>query len=334
MASSGSRSKRLSVFAAGLICFLVGSHAFAELLGRGPVDPLLQSLIEPLHEQKIDVVAGETKDLPPTLRPRVALLSGMSVPPADYGHAPWIDDFVSGARGFVLGAQAQGTPAMTINEQQFLSIWNTTPREKRVFLSFNSADADAAHKTAKALNDAGYHTFVFLNEKSGTPKYSGAFTGRIFADAGHYIVLDTANARASRGVWLERAALTLLVRSATGGGPSPDGPTGTGHPGPDNPQAPGGAPANTSSFDQAAFRDGVLHTWVVTENPNTPGKLFIHRELIGNSLVDLLYYVKVQPDGSWVVYDPNGPGHWDSAASRLGSLTRPKGAHVGRCTCE
>jgi hypothetical protein len=71
----------------------------------------------------------------------------------------------------------------------------------------------------------------------------------------------------------------------------------------------------------------------VTQNPDVPGKIFIHREQSGGILEDLLFNVKVESDGSWTVYDPSGAGGVRSFGRRLGSIERPPRVVVGQCTC-
>jgi hypothetical protein len=147
----------------------------------------------------------------------------------------------------------------------------------------------------------------------------------MFSQAGHHIVLDTKNARKSHGVWLEAS----LARGDTDGRPDPprSGP-------PKKPSSPStGNPSGSRNgeFDKRAFTDGVTNRWVVTRNPEIPNKLFVHRSSSGGMLEDLLYNIKVESNGTWTVYEPGGGG---SFGTRVGSVRRPSGVSIGRCTCQ
>jgi hypothetical protein len=263
-----------------------------------------------------------------------------ATPPTDIMHAPWMNEFLSGATGFVAGAQTAEPGHAAKTKDKFLAEWQKAAASKRVFLSFTSADIKAAHAAAQALHARGYVTFVFLNPGKPKPRYDATFTGKMFLEAGHHIVLDTQNARKSRGVWLE-ATLAREITGGPGKSPGQGGPRGSlsrgqtrgdGPPNKSRGAARGGAVA--AGFDEQAFVDGVRNRWVVTENPATPGKLFVHREISGGMLVGLLYHVKIESDGSWTVYEPSGSRGAQSFGSRLGSIDRPPRVDIGSCNCQ
>jgi hypothetical protein len=289
-----------------------------------------------LDSQGIDVVGGDTANVRLGNRPRVAKLVGMptSKVRTEWNSAPWMKDFLSGATGFVGAIRTDGEGRTAKSTENFLAEWRAAIPEKRVFLSFTSADVEFAHATASALRARGYVTFVFLGPGDLGPKYDPEFVGKMFADAHHWLVLDTPNARRSRGVWLEAS----VAKGMGGSPPSPDPPSrGSGGKGPrDEPpgRSSGGEPSGEtfSKMDEAAFMRDVK-SGVVTRNPSTPGKLFVHRELRGGALVDATYLMKVEADGSWSVYRPQPTGAGLSYGEHLGRVKRPPKVNIGLCSC-
>jgi hypothetical protein len=306
-----------------LLALTADSATFARLLGdAGKLDPVLAELVAPMQARGIDVVAGDTSVVRLSKRPRIARLSGMPTnQPADITHVPWMDEFLRGKTGFVAGVKSADRGHAATTKDKFLAEWQKATVDRRVFLSFTSADVKAAHKAAQALRERGYVTFVFLNPGETTPRYDAVFVGSMFSQAGHHIVLDTGNARKSHGVLFE----ARLARGGT------DGP-GTGNSRPTKPKGPPGD--RKGAFDEEAFVRGVSNGWVVTENPAIPDKLFVHRAISGGMLVDLLYNIKVESDGSWTVYKPGQTYGSRSFGSRLGSVRRPTGVSIGSCNCQ
>ncbi len=294
---------------------LTGFPLSGKVIGRrSSLDPVLKALEIPLHDRGIDVVAGNTASFRLGSRPRVAPLSGMPTvnSPADWSSRPWMKDFRDGAAGLLAGAKSsRGRRAASADD--FLTAWRSTPRDKRVFISFTAKDISAAEEAADALAAKGYVAFVFIKSSSPKPAYDAALVGRIFSEAGHHYVIDTRNARESAGVWLE-ASLAKRFN-----GPDKSGNAGS---------RPPPKPRPASPSDSWAGRDTFLRNvekWVVTENPELPGRLFIHRSSTGLMLEDLLYTVKVSSNGSWVVYDADG--------TRLGKISSPPNVDVGSCSC-
>jgi hypothetical protein len=100
-----------------------------------------------------------------------------------------------------------------------------------------------------------------------------------------------------------------------------------------NQTVPEPSPSDVPGFDADAFTAGVRGTWVVTENEDYPGKLFVHRRQEGRSLVDLMYHVKVEANGEWSVYRPDAYQIRPSYGTFLARVARPAGVKIGPCSC-
>jgi len=308
--------RRISVVLIASLVFS-GYQLSGKVIGRhGNLDPVLKALETPLHKRGVDVVAGNTRSFKLGSRPRLAPLTGMPTanPPSDWNSRPWMKSFRDGAAGFVAGAKSGGgRRAASAND--FLTAWSRASRDRRVFISFTAKDVRAAEAAADALAAKGYVAFVFLKSSMPKPAYDTALVGRMFGEAGHRYVVDTRNARASAGVWLEAS-----MAKRFNGRESSSGSRGGNRPPP--------KPRPVTPSDSWAGRETFLRNinrWVVTENPEVPGRLFIHRRITGRMLVGLLYTVKVGSDGSWVVYSAEG--------SRLGKISRPPDVDIGSCAC-
>jgi hypothetical protein len=96
--------------------------------------------------------------------------------------------------------------------------------------------------------------------------------------------------------------------------------------------APAGA-ATSMNSEMEQFWRGVEGGWIVTENPSERGKLFVHRSKSANALVDLIYLVKVETNGSWTVYKPTRTSSGSDFGRRLGSGDAPRSVSVGLCGC-
>ena len=306
---------------------------------RSQLDPVLAELVKPLHNKGIDVVACNTSDVKQSSRPRIALLSGLIDDPGEIiKNKDWMKKFETGKTGIVAAVQTDKSGYTAENETSFLAEWENAEAEKRIFLSFTAADAKAAHAAAQALHEKGYVTFVFLNSGGHKPQYDAGFTGRMFSEATHHIVLDTRNARKSEGVLFEVSVLASTRTDESDTPPTnPDGSGPTGRNG--SPKKPTDGPTgganeeDSNDFDKKAFVNGIKKGWVVTENPEIPGKLFIHRKQSRGTLIDMLYTVKKESDGSWTVYEPSGSGGANSFGTRLGSIKRAPSVNIGSCTC-
>jgi hypothetical protein len=320
------RIAAVPVFVVALLALNIGG-ASGKLLGdKGQLDPVLKELVKPLHAKGIDVFAGDTAVKRPTKRPRIALLTGMpAAQPTDFEELEWMASFKSGATGCVLGAKTSEPGSAAQTEDEFVAKWQNADPGKRVFLSFTSKDVEWAEKAAQVLQAKGYVTFVYLKSGESTPRYDPKFVGEMFSQASHRIVLDTENARKSRGVWLEAEQARKFMVGA-GATASQTGPSGS-ETSADvvQPKEPIARKRSKGGFDEEAFTEGVRGGWVVTENPNTPKRLFIHRDSRGGTLNDLMYRVKVEADGSWTVFKSGG--------ARAGSIRDPPSVSIGSCNC-
>jgi hypothetical protein len=179
-----SRTRLLPVFIA--LAVLAQDFAFGRILGnRQSIDPLLSELVEPLHQNGIDVVTGEVAKVPLGNRPRVVLLSTVSMQkPEHYVNGEWMQDFLAGKAGVIAGAQSDIPRANLSSEDEFRIVWEQTPQSKRIFISFARADIKVAQQIKAVLESKGYAAFTFLNPQTGSPKYDASFSGRIFSQAG------------------------------------------------------------------------------------------------------------------------------------------------------
>jgi hypothetical protein len=198
-------ARAVCLFVAVAACALL---AFAtalprEIVHKGSVlDPLLAAVAKALDARGMDVGSGDTSHVPLEGRPRVALLSEMR---SDLGNnarrSDWEAQFESGSVGFIVAVET-ANPGAAKTEGEFRAEWDKAPKDRRVFLSYTSADSDKAEVVARVLHAEGYLTFTFLNE-AGKSRYPVEIAGEMFRGAGHRFVVDTSNARNSRGVQFE-----------------------------------------------------------------------------------------------------------------------------------
>jgi len=352
---------------------LVTATASGALVGDAKaLDPVLGTLVSSLHENGIDVVGGDTAALPLGQRPRVARLSGVPIPQDGTSppSAPWMRQFLEGAVGFVAAVKPALPPTTAPSTaDEFMARWNAAPREKRVFLSFTSADAHHAQLAANALREQGYVTFTFLNAGDSAPRYDAGTVGSVFANAGHHFVVDTPNARKSHGVWLESLTLARLPnppqspRGPSGSTPPqpPDRPPGSplppneplspdGRGPPSKPRSPSGESRPHSEIWEILDREqpttrpmpsvddlkrGIRENhWIVTRNPETPNKLFVHRTQDEHGFLrDPLYVIKVERNGAWSVHEPKPTVGGIGFGRRVGRTPPPAKVTIGRCGC-
>jgi hypothetical protein len=91
--------------------------------------------------------------------------------------------------------------------EEFKNKWEKARPSQRVFISFTKLDFEHAIAVKQALDDQGYTTFIFLDKANGSPIVTAKEAGYFFATAENHFLIDTKNARRSRGVWFERALL-------------------------------------------------------------------------------------------------------------------------------
>jgi LysM repeat protein len=84
-----------------------------------------------------------------------------------------------------------------------------------------------------------------------------------------------------------------------------------------------------------ALRKGLDEGWVVTRNPSTPNKIFVHRSMSGGTLTDLQYLIEESADGStWTVYRPRWTVSGGSEyGQRVGVISKPTNISIGNCNC-
>lgn len=279
------------------------------------LDPFFGGLIPHLPAD-IDVVAGEASEhaFPESgpSRPRVAFLQGMPVNPNLGIQADWMESFHAGMTGLVGAVKPEGRkmdPARKgPSSEAFFQAWKDAPPAKRIFLSFTSADVEHAENVAKALEKAGYVTFVFLKRGDASPPYDPDFVGQKFAEAGLHLVLDSPAARRSIGVALEARQAKDIEKYRMEAG----------------------------SLEMGDFRrqvDLAKEDWTLTENPGRPGRLYFHRTLRDGKLDDLAYLVAVGKDGSWSVHRAASSPDGYALGDRIGRLDRPPAVPIGLCPC-
>jgi hypothetical protein len=311
----------------GALTVGITTSSLAALRGeRNKLHPLLGEILDPLHKKGIDVVGGDTSEVPLGRRPRVAELAGMPTLDAnvDWDSVPWMKDFRSGTAGFVAAAKTDTRAPGPLPKDEFLARWQQVAQDRRIFLSFTSKDLQLAHATEGVLREHGYVTFMFLRSGDEGPRYDATLVGKLFTEAEHHFVIDTRNARRSPGVFMEASFAKHMGGGGNGGGRPEPGP-------PARPSSPGGKEWAGPAMEK--FVKGVQGRWVVTENPDHPGKLFVHRKSEGGFLVDPMYLMKVGPDGSWTVYEPNPTGGGLSYGRRLGRMKEPPSVEIGPCGC-
>ncbi|HEX7185054.1 MAG TPA: hypothetical protein VF756_24715 [Thermoanaerobaculia bacterium] len=183
-------------------------------------DQLLDSLTQGLDSRGIDVRRGEAQSKSYRAeRPQLTKLANfpqLAVPP-EAGRFP--SHFEAGAftEAYLVAVDA-GTPRSPrriSSEESFRKIWNSAPKEKRVFLSFARADLSHAESVRSALEARGYVTFLYIDGSTQYPKTNSVQAGTYFKQAGHHLVIDSGNARRSAGVITEAKVYRGLAR---GGG--------------------------------------------------------------------------------------------------------------------
>jgi hypothetical protein len=205
----------------------------------------------------------------------------------------------------------------------------------------------------EALEAKGYAAFIFTNSATGSPLYTPDRVGKLLVEADYHLVLDTPNARNSKGVWIEAAMAAIIAKTVALGpvqqtgfgsnprkrggndppdkGEDPSNPTG----GPTKPSGgPGGAARPLAKrFDKEAFLQGVKNSWIVAENPDIKGTFLVYGSGTDGVLTGLLYRAKVESDGTWTIYDP-AASRDGSLGRRLGAVARPPGIDVDMCDCK
>jgi len=155
--------------------------------------------------------------------------------------------------------------------------------------------------------------------------------GATFKKRGNEFVLVDGDARM---VPTTRKPLTVTVKLTAGDlvlKVSKNGEVSQSNTPPNRRPAPAPEPAANGEIQQ--FLRGIEGGWVVTENPGDRGKLFVHRSKSGNTLVDLIYVVKVERDGTWTVYTPTRTASGSGFGRQVGTVAAPRSVSIGLCGC-
>jgi len=201
--------------------------------GNGPERSFLLSVQEAFDRVELDVVLGPASQLSVGQRERVASLKDYTPVKSNWGNfiqQSWEYGFGNGIVGVIVAVPRTSAPPNLqqkveacrppkpeeIQTCEFVEGWVSALPEQRVFIAFTREDFDAAQRAKKALEEAGYHVFVFLRGKHDEPWAEPAFVGEVFATAGHRLVIDTVSARGSEGVRFESLCCEPLLM-----GPAP-----------------------------------------------------------------------------------------------------------------
>lgn len=205
--------------AVSLAVALLASGARADVIDpQSPPDPVLEQLTEAFDAAGIDVLYShdsERGQVAPSFgdAPRVAPLLGFRAWPGVEvdleQHAEWLDSFATGARGAI--AAVNDGAGRSVDADEFAGVWRDAPREQRVVLTFDAADLDIARRVAATLVDNGYSVYLAIANPE-QEKLDPATFGRLFVDAEHHIVLDTASARLNPIIQFEAELLAELRR--------------------------------------------------------------------------------------------------------------------------
>ena len=156
-------------------------------------------------------------------RPTLMLLEGYNTISASelntQNYESWMSEFMNGYRGFMaaVSVEESGVKPRLFNKKYkaFEQLWLSTPRSKRVFLSYTSKDSKIADNIATVLYKNGYAVYTY-REGKGAIRNLPEVTGRAFSESGVHLVLDTENARQSSGVKFE-AQLAKLIHAEQSG---------------------------------------------------------------------------------------------------------------------
>lgn len=121
------------------------------------------------------------------------------------GVEEWMREFEKGAIGATIAVQAAGPG--TLSEPttlgQLKELTSNVHPSKWVFLAFAREDAGTASSVKRSLETCDFRVFTYIENSSATPRAPPAELGRFFRRAGLRLVLDSENARRSKGVNFE-----------------------------------------------------------------------------------------------------------------------------------
>jgi hypothetical protein len=109
----------------------------------------------------------------------------------------WVKDLKAGLHA--------GYVAMRYNKkvepENIPLVWKNIEKDKRIFISFTSADIKIAEQLRKLLEKQGYQVFTYI--KDGKISQTFEEVGKIMSTAGQHFVIDSYNSRISQGVIAE-----------------------------------------------------------------------------------------------------------------------------------
>jgi hypothetical protein len=249
----GALERLAAALAALALCAASPEVAGAAKLDLEP-NPALDPLVAPLERGGIDVLGSWESlgaELPP-IRPRLASLAPVEPESAATAEAKWLFDYSAGAVAAVAVVPHELGEGESLDAQAFRAAWEAAPPERRLFVSFTRADAEAARRLRSVLEDAGFAGRLVWDDDAGA-------AGSLFRSAGQHAVLDSAETRRSGGIWLQ-AWMLDTIRAATGFRPAraePEDPrvalSGGGHNGGAEASRPGGAPGADGERERSAL---------------------------------------------------------------------------------
>jgi len=216
-----------------LVVTLTAPRATGAVVDEGASpDAFLTTLVDDLDQHGMDVRNGPDADGPGTdARPQVTRLGNLqgSDPTSVSNTGDRFDAFFQ-AGAFTeaaLIAVRTDEPVIDLGAFQMRGIWEQAAPNNRVFISYSGRDAAYADALRGVLEARGFVVFTYLPPDSSTPLTNSVEVGQYFKEAGHHLLIDTANARASGAIALEAAAwrvVTGLEAPPSGGGVPPDPP--------------------------------------------------------------------------------------------------------------
>jgi hypothetical protein len=225
----------LAVIATSIFFLIFISVRFDVATGRvidkgtlSPEQPILSLVADELDARGIDTVFGKSADY--TLSEgavRVAPLAGFTPHKQDWGsylNQTWESAFRKGVIGFIIAVPNQTSSISEAGAScikdilelgrdvcEFVHKWLTAPADRKVFVAFTKDDFEHADQVRISLEKAGFTVFLFLKGKDQKPWADPGMVGEVFAQAKFRLVIDSANARGSPGVALERECCEPLL---------------------------------------------------------------------------------------------------------------------------
>lgn len=217
--------------AAAFISIVHLNFASSRILDPQTASPervILSRVAPDLETGGINTVYGKSTDFPLVAgEVRVAPLAGFTPHKRDWGSyikPTWISAFEKGVIGFLAIVPKEPSAVEVANSKclqdiaalgrdvcDFVRKWLSAPPDERIFIAFTKEDFEHAKRVAASFEEAGFTVFLFLKGKDQKPWADPAMVGEVFAQARYRMVIDSANARGSLGVALERECCEPLL---------------------------------------------------------------------------------------------------------------------------